>query len=206
MIITLVGMSNIGKSRLAERLVADKGFERIGCDDLVETAIGDELKQLGYSGVNDVGRWMGQPYTPNYPRNSAKFIECEREVMLQVISRIETTKVEYPLVIDTTGSVIYVGDDVINNLKKLTKIVYLEASEAHREQLFKLYMEEPKPVIWGDSYSKLPSESEHESLVRCYPKLLGFRASKFEAVANLIIPYESHRINEMDLEALLSVI
>lgn len=204
MIITLVGMSNIGKSHLAARLVAEAGFQRIGCDDLVEAAIGDELRQLGYSGINDVGRWMGQPYEPNYPLKSSKFIECEREVMLKILSQINTLNVEHPIVIDTTGSVIYVGDDVIERLKRLTKIVYLEASETHREQLFKLYLEEPKPVIWGNSYSKLPYESEHDSLARCYPELLAYRASKFEAIADLTISYESHRISNVDLNALLS--
>ena len=117
MIITLVGMSNIGKSHLAERLVAEEGFQRIGCDDLVEAAIGDELKELGYSGVNDVGRWMGQPCSTNYPRNSGKFIECERAVMLEIISQIRASNVDHPLVIDTSGSVIYVGDDIIQSFK-----------------------------------------------------------------------------------------
>lgn len=144
-------MSNIGKSYLASRLVDERGFERIGCDDLVEAAIGDELKHQGYSGINDVGRWMGQPYTANYPRNSAKFIECERQVMLEVISRIGAAKAEHPIVVDTTGSVISVGEDVVESLQNLTKIVYLEASPLHLKNLFKLYMDEPKPVIWGNS-------------------------------------------------------
>ena len=194
-------MSNIGKSYLATRLVSEKGFERIGCDDLVETAIGDELKQLGYSGVNDVGRWMGQPYTANYSRNSAKFIECERAVMLDIIARLKLQKANNPLVIDTSGSVIYVGEDVIQELKTLSKIVYLEASELHREKLFKLYIDEPKPVVWGESYSRLPGESDFDSLARTYPLLLNYRTEQYKRHADLTIPYETHR--GMDLDFLL---
>jgi len=204
MIITLVGMSNIGKSHLATRLAAEAGFIRIGCDDLVESAIGDELKQLGYSGVNDVGRWMGQPYTPAYPKNSLKFVDCERAVMLEIISELRAKKLNKPTVIDTTGSVIYVGEDVVQSLKDESKIVYLEASIAHQEKLFKQYLNEPKPVIWGDSYNRLPGESELQSLERCYPKLLAYRASCFEALADLIIPYEFHRETQLEIDLLLS--
>jgi len=204
MIITLIGMSNIGKSYLAARLAAEEGFEMIACDSLIEAAMADELKHLGFSGINDVGRWMGQPYTANYAANSAKYIKCEREIMLQIIEHLKHSKATQPIVIDTTGSVIYTGDDIAETLRKLTKIVYLEVPEEHRRKLFEQYLKEPKPVIWGDSYSRQPGESEYDSLARCYPNLLTFRENGFRKIAHSSIPYESHRGKALDLKSFVS--
>ena len=90
--ITLVGMSNIGKTHWSNRLAAEAGFERIDCDFLVEQKLGTELTKLGYAGIEDVAKWMGQPYASQYPDTSQKFVNCERAVMREILDKLQSNK------------------------------------------------------------------------------------------------------------------
>ena len=190
--ISLIGMSNIGKSHWARRLAAESGYERVDCDTLVEKMLGDELAKLGYKGIHDVAKWMGQPFDPQYPDTSRKYLACERAVMLNIIERLRSDPYK-PLVIDTTGSVIYSGEDVTEQLKALTRVVYFCASERHVAKLFERYIANPKPVIWGDSFQPLPGEVPAETLKRCYPNLLAYRAERYGAMAHIGVSFEQHK-------------
>lgn len=192
--ITLVGMSNIGKSHWANRLAEDAGFRRLDCDGLIEKRLGPELSELGYQGIHDVARWMGQPYEARYPAASQRYVEVERSVMQDVIATLRKADPrETPYVIDTTGSVIYSGEDIAHELKALTQVVYFAASPQHISQLFADYLAKPKPVIWGDCYSCARGETEEDALERCYPQLLSSRARLYERMADVIVPHDRHR-------------
>lgn len=196
MIYTLVGMSNLGKTHWAERLKRECGFMRIDCDAMVEDKLGAQLRLLGYAGIEDVAKWMGFPYDPQYPQTSKEFVGAERAVMFEIIEKLRKLTSVQPIVIDTCGSVIYTGDDVIGALKELSTVVYLEASLEHRTELFERYIAEPKPVIWGDNaFSPQTFEEPTETLKRCYPDLLEKRSKRYEQMAHKIIPFERHREN-----------
>jgi shikimate kinase len=205
--ITLIGMSNIGKTHWSNLLAAESGFRKIDCDLLIERKLGPELIKLGYSGIRDVAKWMGQPFEPQYSETARKSIECERAVMEEVIEELRRTPAEKPLVIDPSGSVIYVGDDIAEQLRDLTRVIYLEASDEHRERLFQSYIEEPKPVVWGDN-SFLPEKGERpeEALERCYPKLLESRAHRYEKMAHVTIPFDQHKRRDVNSRFLLKEI
>ncbi|MER2520490.1 MAG: hypothetical protein ABTQ34_07370 [Bdellovibrionales bacterium] len=192
--ITLIGMSNIGKSYWSKRLEAEAGFRRIDCDTLIEKWLGQELSELGYQGIHDVARWMGQPYEARYAQASKRYVEVERAVMLDAIATLRKADPhEPPYVIDTTGSVIYAGDDVAHELKSLTQVVYIAASSQHVSQLFADYLARPKPVIWSDTYACARGETLEDALERCYPQLLSSRARLYERMADVIIPSDRHR-------------
>ena len=70
MVITFIGMSSVGKSAWSTKLEELKGFRRYCCDDLIEKYLGPEFKALGYLGINDVSRWMGQPYDQRYKKTA----------------------------------------------------------------------------------------------------------------------------------------
>lgn len=150
--ISLIGMSNIGKSHWSRRLAKEAGYERVDCDTLVEKKLAAELTKLGYNGIHDVAKWMGQPYDPQYHYTSHRYLAYEREVMQDVFDRLQQP-LDKPLVVDTTGSAIYIGDDFLALLKEMTYVVHLEAPPEHLEFLFKQYMANPKPVIWGNMFS-----------------------------------------------------
>ena len=122
-------MSNIGKSHWAKRLAAESGFEWVDCDLMVEQRLTAQLAEFNYKGIEGVAEWMGHPFDPQYPETSRIYIDCEKAVMLEVIDKLCTTPPDSkPLVVDTTGSVIYTGADIAEQLGKLSRIVYLEAS------------------------------------------------------------------------------
>lgn len=198
---TLIGMSNIGKSRWSKRLAAESGFARIACDALIEERLGAELRPRGFAGIHGVARWMGQPYDPQYPETGAQYLAHERAVMEDVLARLGAPDAP-PTVIDTTGSVIYTGGDIAARLRDLTRVVYLEASPEHVTQLFERYMASPKPVIWGDAFAPHAGETPGDALKRCYPELLRFRAARYAALAHVTIPFERHRAADADLMAL----
>jgi hypothetical protein len=188
--ISLVGMSNIGKTHWSNRLVGEAGFEHIDCDVLVEKKLDSELVTLGYRGLSDVAKWMGQPYDSQYAYTSQKYLACEREVMLEVLEMLRRPS-KKPYVVDTTGSVIYTGDDILEELKKLTRIVHFEATPAHVTKLFERYIANPKPVIWGSSYAKPEPESQASAGQQLNAELLARRAQRYRRyITNMPIIWE----------------
>lgn len=59
--ITLVGMSNIGKSFWSKELEREIGYFRFSSDEWIEERLTSELQGIGYSGIKAVSEWMGQP-------------------------------------------------------------------------------------------------------------------------------------------------
>ncbi len=189
MFISLIGMSNIGKSFCAGRLAAVKGFRHIDCDALIEEKLGPAYAESGLNGIHGVAEWMGLPADPKYKKNSARYIACERDVLKSALADLQSDR-EGNAVVDTTGSVIYTGEDILDSLRSLTTVVYLEASDKHVGDLYKSFIAHPKPVIWGDSYVPAPGETEDQTLKRCYPELLRLRARRYKELAHVTIPFE----------------
>ncbi|MBI1273070.1 MAG: hypothetical protein GC131_03175 [Alphaproteobacteria bacterium] len=190
--ITLIGMSNIGKSHWARRLAAERGFEYVDCDLLVERSLGPEMAEFG-EGLANVAKWLGQPYDTRYASASRQYIEHETQIMRDVLEQIRAHPDDAPLVADTTGSVIYVDGKILAELQALTRVIYLEASPEHTAHLFETYIATPKPVIWGDAFVPQPGEAPGDALKRCYPALLEARAKRYRELAHVTIPFEQHR-------------
>lgn len=195
---SFIGMSNIGKTYWSKRIAAAQGIDYICCDSLIEKQLGPELKALGYRGLRDVAKWMGQPADPQYGENSARYIACEKQAMHDIIDRLRADA-KMPAVIDTTGSVIYTGAETLAALRELTRVVYFEASDAHIEDLFRRYIAHPKPLIWGSSYAPQNGEDARQTLKRCYPELLRKRGQRYHELAHVTIPFDRHRERHMDL-------
>ncbi|MFA5041037.1 MAG: hypothetical protein WC464_05340 [Bdellovibrionales bacterium] len=196
--ISLIGMSNIGKSYCSKRLAAGYGFKHIDCDALIEKKISAELAEGGYRGTTGMAKWMGFPSDPQYEKSSRRYITSEKEVMKEALASLPDDPL--PVVIDTTGSVIYTGSDVLDDLRAKTRVIYFEASEGHTDGLFKSYINHhPKPVIWGDSYKPLAGEAPRQTLQRCYPELLHDRARRYKEIAHVTIPFEQLNKHWMDI-------
>lgn len=190
MFITLVGMSNIGKSYWSGRLQTDAGFEKISCDFLIEHKLAEEYKNLGFCGLEEVADWMGQPPDERYEENSKKYLNCEKTVMQDIIKELDNRNPDSSIIVDTSGSVIYMEDDMLQELKNKTRIVYLQASKEHYLKLFEQYKFNPKPLIWDNKTN--------------YFELLESRADKYEKLAHIKIPFEIHRNQSVDAPALLN--
>lgn len=185
--IILVGMSNLGKSFWAPKLVPF-GYKLVSIDTLILERLRPLLEDLGYTvDMDGMAEWMGQPFDERYLRNSALYLKYERREMWRVVYSIA---LDEKIVVDTTGSVIYTGRFLLWTLRLLSNMVLLDAPEGHEEVLYQQYLKERKPVYWGDkTYTPLQNEEPMAALARCYPRLLATRERRYYRLAHRRLPY-----------------
>ncbi|OGG26283.1 hypothetical protein A2960_04900 [Candidatus Gottesmanbacteria bacterium RIFCSPLOWO2_01_FULL_39_12b] len=202
--ISLIGMSHVGKTYWAKKL-EEKGFIRFSCDDFIEEKLKAELAQSGYSGIEGVSKWMGQPYDFQYSGASKKYLELEILSLRNILSDIDNLNGQN-VVIDTTGSVIHTGQEVMQNLARKTRILELDTPESVKQEMYKSYLINPKPVIWGDVYKKFDDESTEQALARCYPLLLDYRTRKYKKYAHVSLNYFLLRQKDFSTENFLNLL
>lgn len=201
-VICLVGMSNVGKSHWAQRLADEAGYEVMDCDL--------ELARVLFPGAPDVSAahelaaWLGQPGDPGYAAASTHLLMVERMVMQTVLARLRgrVAPALQPLVIDTGGSVIHAGEDVLDGLRELTRVVYLEAAPERAGAMYARYLRQPKALIWADAWQPLPGEPVMAARERCYPALLASRARRYAGLAHVTLPAALHERPDAPLSLL----
>ena len=62
-----------------------------------------------------------------------------------------------------------------------------------REQLLSAYISNPHPMLWRDTFSKSPDETDVAALERCYPKLFVARQRLYERNVAVEIDYYTLR-------------
>jgi len=189
--ITLTGMSGLGKSYWS-KVLATKGYKRFCCDDMIENRI-VKLINIPDKKEIDIGKWMGFPFEKKYRRKENIYLTFEIEVLSEIISYLQTADPSEKIVIDTTGSAPYSGGDVMKRLKELSCIIHLSVSQDQHIEMLKKYINNPRPVLWGDLYVKKPFETGKEALARSYEELLIHREKLYKKYAHHSIPYSAHR-------------
>ena len=200
--IALVGMSGIGKSYWSSKL-ADFGFNRHCCDDMIEKKLQQYL--LDKSGKRiSMGKWMGFPYEPDYKNKEKIYLNLEKKENANILDQLESTSINTKsTVIDTTGSVIYSGEDILLRLKALTTIVYLSTSLEAVDVMCNAYRKNPAPLIWLDKYKKKPDETEENALIRCYKEVVVLRHTIYSKLAHISIGYDIHSNYNLSAENFL---
>jgi shikimate kinase len=202
--IAFIGMSGAGKSHWTGKLAA-AGFLAISIDDRIERKLGPELAADSHRGIGGVAAWMGWPDHPVYREHEGKYLAYEIESMREAFGEIEDSP-EADIVLDTTGSVIYTGDEICRRMKKLTTVVYLAASPEEEKILVSRYLSDPKPVLWGDRFSQQVGESAREAIARCYPELIAHREKLYERLADRTIEMSRLRGASLDARGLLEIL
>jgi len=180
-------MSGSGKSQWSTEL-AELGYLRFCCDELIADKLAPEL--IRSDGISlDLGEWMGFPYEPRYKEREYKYLACEIEVIGEILLYLCGNNPGEKVVVDTTGSVIYTGKDMLEKLKSNSTVVHLETPPEVKERMLKVYLDQPRPVLWRDVFSKKPGETNEEALARCYPRLLFSRQRLYEQYADVTIDY-----------------
>ena len=174
--VAFIGMSNIGKSYTAMRLATKYDFSLIEVDKII-------WENLGHDSMDAFAEWQGHPYTEGYKEREKHSISLETEATRKALQ----TTFRNPI-IDTTGSIIYIDAAVQVALKGDFYTVYIEASGDDIDNLKSLYFKSPKPLVWGDAYSKRSGETLEESILRSYPKLLKMRALRYKNLSDKTIP------------------
>ena len=202
MIIGLIGMSGAGKSSWASRLAA-AGFMWLHCDELIAEKLRAHF-DVGSGSVYDLGHWMGLPYEARYAEYEAIYLASETEVLGTIVEDIAHGQyADANLIVDLTGSAIYVDPQVLNRVRQSATIVYLAVSPRLHDQMVKDYIANPRPIIWNGFYRPQPHEAPAAALARCYQALLADRERLYADLSHVTIADTLHRSAEFDVGALL---
>jgi shikimate kinase len=193
--IALIGMSGSGKTFWAKRLAAG-GRQSITCDDRIEERLGSHLVADGYSGINGMAAWMGWPDSATYAQREADYLAAEIAALDELLTELERDPGR-ELVLDTTGSVIYTGNNILMRLRRQMTVVYLAASAEEQQLLIERYLTDPKPVLWRGAFQPKNGETSHQTVARCYPTLVGARRQSYETLAHCTLAVgELHALSE----------
>lgn len=185
--LSLIGMSGSGKTQWSIAL-SRVGFRRFCCDELIARKLADELTRPDKT-VMGLGEWMGFPYEHRYADRESKYLTCEIDVMTEILDLLEDTghMPGHDIVIDTTGSVVYTGDDVLRRLRKCTRVVHLSTPPGIKALMLKAYLENQRPVLWRGLFDRRPGETDAEAMARCYTGLLHARERMYARIADATI-------------------
>jgi shikimate kinase len=202
--LALIGMSGAGKTFWTKKL-AESGAPAISCDDRIEQKLAPRLAADGYSGINGVAAWMGWPDRPGYGVRESDYLAEEIHTLDEILTELEKHR-EKSLVLDTTGSVIHTGNNLLMRLRRQMTIVYLAASAEEQKLLIERYLSDPKPVLWRGAFQPKPRESPRETVARCFPLLIAARRQSYEALAHCTLQVAELRDGSLDAAVFLKMI
>ena len=184
--LALIGMSGAGKTYWTNHLAA-ADYPAVSCDDLIEARLAPTLQAGGFRGINGVAAWMGWPDSPTYAERESQYLSEEISSLDEILTGLEKNP-SSALILDTTGSVIHTGNNLLFRLRKLMTVVYLAASAEEQQLLMRRYLEDPKPVLWRGAFQSKPGETPNQTVARCYPALIAARRQSYEALAHCTVP------------------
>jgi shikimate kinase len=202
--LALVGMSGTGKTFWTKKL-AESGVPAISCDDRIEQKLAPRLAAGGFAGINGVAAWMGWPDSATYAERESEYLTAEIHTLDEVLTEHEKQP-KTSLALDTTGSVIYTGNNLLMRLRRQMTIVYLAASAEEQQLLIRRYLSDPKPVLWRGAFQPRANETPRETVARCYPSLIAARRQSYEALAHCTLQVASLRDGSLDAAAFLEMI
>ena len=204
--LALIGMSGSGKSYWSAKL-AERGFKYFGCDAMIAARLAPELIAPDEGRIT-MGEWMGFPYQPQYAECEARYLAHEVAVVGEILDCFEGEASDCggDIVVDTTGSVIYIGDAPLSRLQELTTVVHMATPPEVRARMLELYLANMRPVLWQGMYDQRPGETADAALARCYPKLLSARERQYEQLGDVTVSYEERNREGFGVGDLLEVV
>ena len=177
--LSLVGMSNVGKSYRAKILSKEMSFYWYDVDAEIQ-------KALGFTTMEEISEWMGYPTSNGYAEREQRYLALENEITAKTSPETNGKN----LILDTTGSVVHLPSQTLQKLRNTTLVVHIEAGEERVADMVEKFFREPKPVTWCEFFFQQPGESVEESLRHSYPALLKERFKKYRELGHIHIPAE----------------
>jgi shikimate kinase len=202
--LALIGMSGAGKTFWTKKLAASQ-YPAVSCDDRIEQKLVPRLAAGGYAGINGVAAWMGWPDSETYTERESEYLAEEIHTLDEILTELEKQP-EKSLVLDTTGSVIYTGNNLLMRLRRQMTIVHLAASTEEQQLLIERYLNDPKPVLWRGAFQPKAGEKPRETVARCYPALIAARRQSYEALAHCTLQVAALHDPSLDATAFLKMI
>jgi len=202
--LALIGMSGAGKSYWSKKM-EEKGYQWYNCDEMIAERLGSELPGIENSTLN-LAKWMGQPFSEGYIEAEKLYLELEESVVEHICEELEqATEINAPVVVDTTGSLIYLQKKLLNRLRTLTKMVHLKLPEEKHEYLYENFINDPKPVIWKGKFKPRKGETPQNALRHCYKELLSYRNERYSLIADYVLDYSFHHSPDREVDELLDM-
>jgi shikimate kinase len=202
--LALIGMSGAGKTFWTKKLAANQ-HPVISCDDCIEQKLAPRLAAGGYAGINGVAAWMGWPDSATYSERESEYLAEEIHTLDEILTELEKQPGK-SLVLDTTGSVIHTGNNLLMRLRRQMTIVHLAASAQEQQLLIERYLNDPKPVLWRGAFQPKAGEKPRDTVARCYPALIAARRQSYEALAHCTLQVAALRDSSLDAAAFLKMI
>ena len=139
-----------------------------------------------------LGEWMGFPFQEGYQLREDLYLAAEKQLMAEILDWIDEKACggsDENIVVDTTGSVIYVGETILKRLRSLTTVINFTVPTVVGEAMLRQYISNPRPVLWRGFFSIEPGESVEEAMFRCYHALLDSREVAYHELADIEIDY-----------------
>ena len=187
---------------ILDKEVSGLRLSRVSCDDRIEERLAQRLAAGGHTGINGVAAWMGWPDSATYGERESQYLSEEINVLDEVLTGLERDR-NGSLVLDTTGSVIYTGNNLLYRMRKDMTVVYLAASEQERQLLIERYLSDPKPVLWRGAFVAKREEAPRDTVARCYPALMEARRRSYETLAHATLAVSELRDPAMNAEKFL---
>jgi hypothetical protein len=137
---------------------------------------------------------MGWPNSVTYGQREAEYLAEEIGVMDEFLtglekerSGLEKDSSATPIVLDTTGSVIYAQNNILMRLRRQMTVVHLVNTEDEQRILVERYLNDPKPVLWRGTFHVKDQETPRETVARCYPLLIAARRKSYETLAHCAV-------------------
>ncbi len=197
-------MSGTGKTFWSKRLEAT-GHRTVSCDDLIGRRLAEHLPNGDRAGINDLAAWMGWPDSPSYAERESQYLTEEIGALDELLTDVEHHP-EKSLILDTTGSVIYTGNNLLLRMRRDLTVVYFAASKAEEQLLIDRYLSDPKPVLWRGAFRPNPGELPKDTVARCYPALIAARRQSYEVLAHVTLPVAELRGAAYDVEKFMAEI
>jgi shikimate kinase len=202
--LALIGMSGAGKTFWTKKLAVTQ-YPVVSCDDRIEQKLASRLTSGGYAGINGVAAWMGWPDSATYMERESEYLAEEIHTLDEILTELERQP-EKSLVLDTTGSVIHTGNNLLMRLRRQMTIVHLAASAKEQQLLIERYLNDPKPVLWRGAFQPRAGEKPRETVARCYPALVAARRQSYEALAHCTLQVAELRDGSFDAAAFLKMV
>ena len=172
----LIGMSGVGKSYWTEKLKT-KGYQVFSSDKFIFEALQKKLPK-NQDFMQALSIWMGDPASADYQEKADEYLHYEN---LSLEAAIDFYSSHNKAVIDSSGSIVFCKQDLIEKLKSKGPLVYLESNKSFYERITQNFVDNPKPIVWADNYN--PELSLKDNFVN----LIEIRARKYQSYADIII-------------------
>ncbi len=210
--ITLIGMSGVGKSHTAAKVLGASGWHNYSCDYLIATKYlakhlsGGEITETNIERLADFVGQIGNPakggkalHDFNTYQRLYYNAECAvlRDIVAEGIKKAEREGKSF--VNDSSGSLCEVEDEsILRQVGTNTLIIYLKATQSDYANVLRRALENPKPLYFPPDFfnahlkkykadfnlQRVEDINPGDFLIWVFPRLLEARLPKYQRLAD----------------------